>query len=338
MTTEGQRQQAADQQTDPKILERLAETCPELRGLIYQNPSCPTRTKEWLHKLGKDELDQTMASTLAALESSSLAGPRPKKPSAQQGTQTPSALESTKALMASPSRNHRKQSMPLVGAVLGGVVVVGILAIVVHMMTGSANDAATIDTIVNDSDCSSAVGDAAALSASVSRGKPSMGAFSAGLNTLSGTCGAEYTIALQTALSQQQLTSDFAGVAASQDWYELAKPAPSGALEVYSFTSKRNKIRCQIYEDNVSCTSYIFDYPSVTPECEGTPETYTIYHAGDVEIECLSWMEASTIVEYDSSVAANGFACTIEPHAGFTCWSELSGHGFNLTQAAYATF
>ncbi len=65
MSTEAQRRQAADPSTAVSVLEQLASICPDLRGRIFYNPSCPPELKEWLRSLGEKGLDQTMVAALA---------------------------------------------------------------------------------------------------------------------------------------------------------------------------------------------------------------------------------------------------------------------------------
>ncbi|VEI13489.1 hypothetical protein [Trueperella bialowiezensis] len=111
-----------------------------------------------------------------------------------------------------------------------------------------------------------------------------------------------------------------------------ARPAPEGAIEAASFTTPAQNIHCHITDSNVECSIYVYDYPS-PGQCEGITATYSVGAEGAVNADCQHFVKTSEVYDYGTAIAKNGFACTLERNAGITCWSEMSGHGFNLTRA-----
>lgn len=109
------------------------------------------------------------------------------------------------------------------------------------------------------------------------------------------------------------------------------RPAPEGAIEATAFTTPASNIHCRINDSNVECSIYAYDYPS-PGQCEGITATYSVGVEGEVDADCQYFVRTNEIYDYGTSVARNGFACTLEQD-GVTCWSEMSGHGFNLKRA-----
>lgn len=114
------------------------------------------------------------------------------------------------------------------------------------------------------------------------------------------------------------------------------RPAPSGAIEASSFTTPAENIHCRINSDNVECSIYTYDYPS-PGQCEGLTATYVVGTEGTVNADCQYAVSVSDVYDYNTAVSLNGFACTLETD-GVTCWSVMSGHGFELKRAADRIF
>ncbi|KTF03524.1 MULTISPECIES: hypothetical protein [Trueperella] len=109
------------------------------------------------------------------------------------------------------------------------------------------------------------------------------------------------------------------------------RPAPEGAIEAASFTTPAKNIHCRINSDNVECSIYTYDYPS-PKQCEGLTATYVVGAEGAVDADCQHSVSVADVYDYGTAVALNGFACTLEQD-GVTCWSVMSGHGYELKRA-----
>lgn len=116
----------------------------------------------------------------------------------------------------------------------------------------------------------------------------------------------------------------------------LQRPAPEGAISAAAFTTPAKNIHCRINSDNAECSIYTYSYPS-PGQCEGKTATYSVGHEGPVEAGCTYSVETPEVLDYGTAVAMNGFACTLEQN-GVTCWSEASGHGFELARSADRLF
>jgi len=157
------------------------------------------------------------------------------------------------------------------------------------------------------------------------------------LSALSEKCGADFTIALQDGLTTDSVPTAVRTLASDTSWWHLQKAAPDGAVNVTNFTTQANNIRCVFGDDDVACSIYVYDYVSPTG-CEGRTATYTLGRSGDVLADCQSELNATTVLDYGATVEHNGFACTLDQSAGIECWSELSGHGFQLRRASGTTY
>jgi hypothetical protein len=189
------------------------------------------------------------------------------------------------------------------------------------------------------SDISGAITTIETFAESSEGGDGDVAAVSSALTALSKQCGADSTVELYEGLSKptQKFPTAIYELVTSREWFSLAKAAPDGAVDTKEFASPSNNIRCQIGDTSISCSIYAYSYAS--PEgCEGYTATYTVDLAGETAADCKSEVNAATIVAYGSSVAANGFACTVDDTQGVECWSELSGHGFSLKRSAGTTF
>lgn len=136
----------------------------------------------------------------------------------------------------------------------------------------------------------------------------------------------------------------------------LKKPAPEGALNVSGFASRTNisdtpghyegNLQCQFTQDSdgkelVKCTvwKYTFD-PGVVCTVPGAPVTYELYAEGPAHKRCDENEPVSGMpkAEYETAMAQNGFACTLERFNGIICWSERSGEGFQIQKRLDRTF
>ena len=126
----------------------------------------------------------------------------------------------------------------------------------------------------------------------------------------------------------------------------LKMPAPEGALNVSEFSSPTGNLQCQFTQnsagqDFVKCTMWHYDFaPDVACTVPGAPLTYELFAEGPVRKRCsdLDNVADMPVAEYETSMAQNGFACTLETYNGFTCWSEASGKGFQIRQRWDRTF
>ena len=159
------------------------------------------------------------------------------------------------------------------------------------------------------------------------------------LNSLTGIdreCPKDYTLGLQDELTAETAATQLTTLIQDASWIEEERPAPEGAIEATSFTTPANNIRCSITDSAVECSIFTYSYPS--PDgCEGFTATYNVGKTGEVSAGCDDAVESAEIYEYGTNVAANGFACTLDRYS-VTCWSELSGHGYELKRAADRIF
>ena len=126
----------------------------------------------------------------------------------------------------------------------------------------------------------------------------------------------------------------------------LKMPAPDGALNVSEFSSPTGNLQCQFTQNIagqnfVKCTMWQYDFvPDVACTVPGAPLTYELYAEGSVRKRCsdLDNVADMPAAEYETSMAQNGFACTLESYGGFTCWSEESGQGFQIKKRWDRTF
>ena len=118
----------------------------------------------------------------------------------------------------------------------------------------------------------------------------------------------------------------------------IVKPAPAGALNISGFSSATGNLQCQFTsnaadQDLVKCTIWEYEFePDVNCTEPGAPITYELYAQGPVNKRCTytDTVEGMPTAEYETAMAQNGFACTLETYNGFTCWSEESGEGFQI--------
>ena len=157
------------------------------------------------------------------------------------------------------------------------------------------------------------------------------------LTTLSAACGGTFTGDLREAFSSAELPSKLEKLIDSNDWVTLTRPAPDGAITQAEFTTGAENIRCRFVDDDVACSIYAYDYPS-PPSCEGKTATYRIDPYGNVTSGCSKSIDTDQVLEYGTSVAQDGYACTLDQNEGVTCWNEVTGTGFQLKRAAGTIF
>ena len=155
------------------------------------------------------------------------------------------------------------------------------------------------------------------------------------MTALSKHCGAEYTLKLTNEMKSS--TSEVSSLASDHSWWHLASPAPHDTKNVTEFTTGKQTIRCKFDDDGVSCSIYVYDYPS--PDgCEGKTATYHLGQASDVTADCKSALNSSIQVSDGSNVSHNGIWCSVSQEQGITCTSELSGKGFQIKRASARIF
>lgn len=121
----------------------------------------------------------------------------------------------------------------------------------------------------------------------------------------------------------------------AEDEDELARPAPTEAASLDSFSAPSGNISCQMNEGEVACTVLEYDFEG--PDgCDG-PVTVRVSTEADPVIECSSVVDIQeTALDYDLSAANDVFAC----ESTFThveCWSQQSGNGFVLAREHVTT-
>lgn len=189
--------------------------------------------------------------------------------------------------------------------------------------TDSAFPAQTAQTILNLADLSTSSDDLATSKDA--------------LTTLSAACGGPFTGDLREAFSTADLPNKLEKLIDSNDWVTLTRPAPDGAITQAEFTTGAENIRCRFVDDDVACSIYAYDYPS-PPSCEGKTATYRIDPYGNVTSGCSKSIDTDQVLEYGTSVAQDGYACTLDQNEGVTCWNEVTGTGFQLKRAAGTIF
>lgn len=118
----------------------------------------------------------------------------------------------------------------------------------------------------------------------------------------------------------------------------VVKPAPADALDISGFASPTGNLQCQFTQnaagqDMVKCTMWEYEFvPDISCTESGAPLTYELFAQGEVRKRCTYTDTVGNMPEadYETSMAQNGFACTLEQYNGFTCWSEESGEGFQI--------
>jgi hypothetical protein len=200
---------------------------------------------------------------------------------------------------------------------------------------------AKLTSLVENPACSDPSSDAEVFisfaKASENAGESASATISDALSKVGASCDSEYAIDLRYRLINTDNPSELVTQAEKTSWITPASPAPDDAIEASEFTTPANNIRCIIADDNVSCSIYVYDYPS--PDgCEGKTATYHVGSIGDVTADCNSELNTSVTLDYDTTIKHNGFACSISKSEGVTCWSEVSGHGFQLRRASDRTF
>lgn len=131
-------------------------------------------------------------------------------------------------------------------------------------------------------------------------------------------------------LESEPATSETAG--------NVVMPAPAGALDISGFSSPTGNLQCQFTQTGagqqmVKCTIWEYEFqPDVSCTESGAPITYELFAQGEVRKRCTytDTVENMPVADYETSMAQNGFACTLEQYNGFTCWSEESGEGFQI--------
>lgn len=203
--------------------------------------------------------------------------------------------------------------------------------------------AADVTALPSSTTCDDPAGDAATIgnyvNAAVTADAWDSVAENTVLNSLTGIdreCPKDYTLGLQDELTGDTAATQLTTLIQDASWIEEERPAPEGAIEATSFTTPANNIRCAITDSAVECSIFTYSYPS--PDgCEGFTATYNVGKTGEVSAGCDAAVESAEIYEYGTNVAANGFACTLDRYS-VTCWSELSGHGYELKRAADRIF
>ncbi|MDO5025294.1 MAG: hypothetical protein Q4E03_02095 [Trueperella sp.] len=148
-------------------------------------------------------------------------------------------------------------------------------------------------------------------------------------------CTAEEKLQIQDSMTAPGVPAQLNSLVTDRTWISAARPIPDNAVHATSFATPSLNIRCQI-DDAAMCTIYTYNFPSPAG-CTDQPATFRIGDTGKAEVDCANAIAADADQPYGTTVAANGFACTIE-ESGVTCWSELSGKGFQIRREGQRTF
>ncbi|QRV02307.1 hypothetical protein JTE88_00650 [Arcanobacterium phocisimile] len=141
-----------------------------------------------------------------------------------------------------------------------------------------------------------------------------------------------YLLAVQQALVNPQAPPQINALVKDATWITRVRPAPDDAqIPTGRFTTGLRNIHCSMESDGTSCT--INNYQWAAPEgCSGKPATLRIDPSMDEpKGGCLTAIVGETEYPYGTTLANNGYACTVES-TGVTCWSEFTGHGFELSR------
>lgn len=115
---------------------------------------------------------------------------------------------------------------------------------------------------------------------------------------------------------------------------EPVRPAPENALSIASFSAPSDNIHCTLGEDEVLCTidEHFFEAPS---DCQENV-TLRVSRDGTAETACDQRIGSQgTSLDYGEVTADEDFACeSTESH--FECWSQQTGHGFELAREYYS--
>ncbi|MDO4243949.1 MAG: hypothetical protein Q4C85_09380 [Actinomyces sp.] len=116
---------------------------------------------------------------------------------------------------------------------------------------------------------------------------------------------------------------------------ELLAPAPEDALELSSFTSPSGNITCVLGDDSVSCTINEHNFVPTDASCGNAstmPFTVSVGADGQATGNCNSdFSAAGATLNYEATAASGDFACTVA-ESGVECWSQVSGEGFRLSR------
>lgn len=156
------------------------------------------------------------------------------------------------------------------------------------------------------------------------------------LKAIDDSCPKSFVVLIQQDLSSTTVPKSLNDLVADLSWITPERAAPAGAIEASTFTTPARNIRCTIDDDSVDCSIYTYNYPSPTG-CEGQTATYSTTALGETSAGCSTAVNAAQTYEYGTTIAKNGFACTLE-ETGMTCWSTISGHGFELKRSADRIF
>ncbi|WP_172119253.1 hypothetical protein [Actinomyces faecalis] len=115
----------------------------------------------------------------------------------------------------------------------------------------------------------------------------------------------------------------------------LRAPAPTGAVEMGSFSAPSGNIACTLGEDSVSCTINEHHFTPEDASCSSDPTapfTVTVTKDGQALGSCGgAGAVGGAALSYGSSAKNDSFACTAT-EAAISCWSQVSGQGFSLSR------
>lgn len=158
------------------------------------------------------------------------------------------------------------------------------------------------------------------------------------LNTINSNCPKDVSLGLAEKLVPTDATY-IASAALNGDWITPERPAPEGARALENFSFDRNNFNCIFQSNQVACSVYYYEFAAQPSSCSGG-YTQTVYTSAKTATETTcEWRVKGDTQAQDGDYAMNGFACSVRDNGKrVECWSELSGHGFELSRGELRTF
>ncbi|ADH91902.1 hypothetical protein [Arcanobacterium haemolyticum] len=159
------------------------------------------------------------------------------------------------------------------------------------------------------------------------------------LATLNQRCrhNVPHLLALQQAFVDPQAPPQMNALVKDAAWITRERPAPATAqAPTGRFTTGLQNIHCSIGADGAACTIHSHHWDA--GGCGAKPTTFTISSISQgPRISCGSPIVAETSYDYGTALANHGYVCSLES-VGVSCWSEFTGHGFELSRENFREF
>lgn len=119
---------------------------------------------------------------------------------------------------------------------------------------------------------------------------------------------------------------------------EVVAPAPDGAYNATSFTTKTGNTTCSITAGIVICA--VKDHEAQIGPCDSSTSAVASIEDGEAEVSCQIkdiYTPSGNVLEYGESIASGDFACTSD-HDFTSCWNIYTGKGFQIARQMYRDF